>query len=98
MVAIEVAAEKATVDPSDGTARRKERKAANQMVRIGARNLASTLSKKCGRPPSRAKPNIMRELDVMEKSPQWYTQTMIKVINAMAPGSPKISIRIWVTG
>lgn len=36
MVAIEVAAEKATVEPSDGTARRKERRAANQMVRIGA--------------------------------------------------------------
>lgn len=50
MVAIDVAAEKATVEPKDGMARRKERVAASQMVRIGARNLTSTLLKNFGRP------------------------------------------------
>ncbi len=70
IVAMEVAAEKATVEPNDGIARRKERNAPSQMVRIGERKRASTLLKNCGRPPSRAKPNIIREFDVMEKRPQ----------------------------
>ena len=50
MVAIEVAAEKATVEPSDGIARRNDKDAPSQMVRIGALKRASTLLKKKGRP------------------------------------------------
>ena len=48
MVAMEVAAAKATEEPREGRARRKERKAASQTVRMGERNLSSTLWKKCG--------------------------------------------------
>lgn len=47
-MAMEVAAAKATVDPREGRARQKERKAASQTVRIGDRNRSSTLWKKCG--------------------------------------------------
>lgn len=50
MVAIDVAAVKATVDPSDGMARRNERNAASQMVRMGALNRASTRLKNAGSP------------------------------------------------
>jgi len=70
MVAIDVAALKATEDPREGSARQKERKAASQTVRIGERNLLSTLWKKCGIPPSRAKANIILEFEVMENKPQ----------------------------
>ncbi len=98
MVAMDVAAEKATVEPSEGIASRKARKAARQTVRIGAWNLALTVVKKGGRPRSRAKPNIMREFDVMEKRPACQTQTMMRVMRAMAPLLPKMSMRICVTG
>ena len=57
-----------------------------------------TLLKKCGSPPSRLNPNIILEFDVIEKRPQCQTQTMIKVIKARAPLSPKISINICRTG
>ena len=50
MVAIEVAAEKATVEPRDGSARRNESVAASQMVRMGDLKRASTLLKNRGRP------------------------------------------------
>lgn len=98
MVAMDVAAENATLEPRDGMASRNARKAAKQIVRMGAWNLASTLVKKGGRPRSRAKPNIMREFEVMEKSPACQTQTMMRVIKAIAPLFPKMSIRICVTG
>ena len=91
---MEVAAENATVDPREGMARRKARKAAKQMVRMGALNLLSTWSKKGGRPRSRAKANIIRELEVREKRPACQTQQMMSVINAMAPLGPKMSMRI----
>ena len=42
MVAMEVAAEKATEEPSEGRARMKERVAASQMARIGDLKRAST--------------------------------------------------------
>ena len=42
MVAMEVAAAKATEEPREGMARRKERNAASQTVRIGERKWAST--------------------------------------------------------
>ena len=45
IVAMEVAAVKATEEPRDGVARQKARKAASQMARIGERNLSSTLLK-----------------------------------------------------
>ena len=54
--------------------------------------------KKCGSPPSRLNPNIILELDVMEKRPQCQTQTIIRVISASAPLSPNISISICNTG
>lgn len=98
MVAMEVAAENATVDPSEGIASRNARKAAKQIVRMGDWNLASTVVKNGGNPRSRAKPNIMREFEVMEKSPACQTHTMMRVMRAMAPLFPKISIRICVTG
>lgn len=98
IVAIDVAAEKATLEPREGIARRKERNPARQIVRMGAENFELTCVKKRGRPPSRANPNIMRELEVMEKSPQCQTQTMMSVMRAMAPFFPKMSIRIWRTG
>lgn len=47
---MEVAAEKATVEPSEGRARQKESVAASQMVRMGDLNRASTLLKNEGRP------------------------------------------------
>ena len=47
---MEVAAEKATVERSEGRARQKESVAASQMVRMGDLNRASTLTKKGGRP------------------------------------------------
>lgn len=50
MVAIEVAAEKATVEWRDGSARRYERVAASQIVRMGDLKRASTLLKNRGRP------------------------------------------------
>lgn len=50
MVAIDVAAENATVDPSEGSARRNDNVAPSQMVRIGALKRTSTLLKKDGRP------------------------------------------------
>lgn len=50
MVAMEVAAMKATVEPSEGRARQKESVAASQMVRMGDLNRVSTLLKKEGRP------------------------------------------------
>lgn len=50
MVAMEVAAEKATVEPSEGRARMKERVAPSQMARIGERKRSSTLWKKEGMP------------------------------------------------
>jgi len=42
MVAMEVAAAKATLEPREGMARRKARKAASQTVRIGERKREST--------------------------------------------------------
>ena len=45
---MEVAAAKATDEPREGRARQKERVAASQTVRMGERNLSSTLWKKCG--------------------------------------------------
>lgn len=45
---MEVAAAKATELPSEGRARQNARKAASQTVRIGERNLSSTLWKKFG--------------------------------------------------
>lgn len=47
-MAMEVAAAKATEEPREGRARQKERKAASQTVRMGERNLLSTLWKKFG--------------------------------------------------
>lgn len=49
-------------------------------------------------PPSRLKPNIIRELDVTENKPQCQTQIMTRTINKIAPVLPKMSIRIWTTG
>ena len=95
---MEVAAENATLDPREGMASKKARKAAKQTVRMGEPNLLSTWSKKGGRPRSRAKANIIRELEVREKRPACQTQQMMSVINAMAPLGPKMSMRIWVTG
>lgn len=95
---MEVAAAKATVLPKLGRARQKERKAASQTVRMGDLNLSSTLWKKWGIPPSRAKANIILELEVMEKSPQCQTQIMIRHIRTTAPSSPKMSMKIWRTG
>lgn len=54
IVAIDVAAAKATVDPSDGRARMKAKVAASQIVRIGLRKRLSTLWKNFGIPRSRA--------------------------------------------
>ena len=48
MVAMEVAAVKATLDPRDGRERQKAKNAASQMVRIGEQNFLSTLWKKWG--------------------------------------------------
>lgn len=48
MVAMEVAAAKATDEPREGRARRKARKAASQTVRMGERKRASTEWKKEG--------------------------------------------------
>jgi hypothetical protein len=45
---MEVAAAKATLEPREGRARQKERKAASQIVRTGERKRSSTLWKKCG--------------------------------------------------
>src|SRR2546423_11529948 len=98
IVAIEVAAKKATVEPRDGTASRKESVAASQMVRMGARKRLSTLWKNFGSAPSRLKANIIRELDVMEKRPQCQTQTIIRVMSTIAPFSPKMSMKICRTG
>jgi hypothetical protein len=42
IVAIEVAAAKATLEPREGMARRKARKAASQTVRMGERKRVST--------------------------------------------------------
>ncbi len=48
IVAIDVAAAKATELPREGRDRRNARKAASQTVRTGERNLSSTLWKKFG--------------------------------------------------
>ncbi len=48
MVAMEVAAAKATEEPREGRARQKARKAASQTVRTGERKRPSTLWKNCG--------------------------------------------------
>jgi hypothetical protein len=48
MVAMEVAAAKATLEPREGRARIKDRVAASQTARMGERKRASTLWKKCG--------------------------------------------------
>lgn len=64
MVAMEVVPLNATVDPSDGRARRKEQPAPKRTVRIGEWKPRSMMWRRCGMPPSRAKANIMRELDV----------------------------------
>jgi hypothetical protein len=48
IVAIEVAAAKATLEPREGRERQKERVAASQTVRMGERKRSSTLWKKCG--------------------------------------------------
>ena len=61
MVAMEVAALKATEEPREGMARRNASVAASQTVRMGLEKRASTLWKKDGRPPSREKPNIILE-------------------------------------
>lgn len=98
IVAIDVAAEKATEEPRDGIARRKDSVAASQTVRIGDLYRLSTLLKNFGNPPSRLKANIIRLFDVMEKRPQCHMQTITSVIRAMAPESPKMSISIWRTG
>jgi len=45
---MEVAAAKATEEPREGRARQNARKAASQTVRMGERNLSSTLWKKWG--------------------------------------------------
>ena len=98
MVAILVAAENATVEPNEGIARRNDRVAASQTVRMGDWKRASTLVKKWGNPPSLEKPNIMRELDVMENKPACQTHKMTRVMRARAPLLPKMSMRIWMTG
>src|SRR5271170_451178 len=95
---MDVAAWKATAEPSDGTASRNERVAASQMVRIGLRKRLSTLLKNFGRAPSREKENIMREFEVMLKRPQCQTQSMMSVMSTMAPVSPKTSMKICSTG
>ena len=55
---------KATAEPREGRARQKAQITANQIVRMGAWKRWSTLWRKVGMPPSRAKANIMRELEV----------------------------------
>lgn len=47
-MAMDVAAAKATEEPREGRESRKARRAASQMVRMGERNLSSTLWKKRG--------------------------------------------------
>ncbi len=49
-MAMEVAAENATAELREGRARRKDRQAASQTVRIGEWKRVSTLLKKAGRP------------------------------------------------
>lgn len=68
IVAILVAALKATEEPRDGRDRRKERLQASHTVRTGDFRRESTLWKNRapGRAPSREKANIMRELEVIE--------------------------------
>ena len=68
MVAMDVAAENATVDPREGRPRKNESVHASQTVRTGVLDRLLTLWKKVwpGRPPSRANAYIMRELDVTE--------------------------------
>lgn len=53
MVAIEVAAAKATEEPREGRARMKASEAASQIVRVGDWKRASTWWKKWGMPRSR---------------------------------------------
>jgi len=98
IVAIEVAAEKATDDPSDGKARQKARNAASQIVLMGAWNLSSTWWKNAGSPLSLEKANIIRLLLVKENNPACQTHMMTRVKRTIAPSSPKISIKIWSTG
>jgi len=93
-----VAAVNATVEPMEGTPRRKARNAASQTVRIGERKRLSTLLKKLGSAPSRLKLNIMRELEVRENRPQCQTHIMTRTKSRVAPVSPKMSRRIWSTG
>ena len=49
-------------------------------------------------PPSRAKANIIRELEVIENSPQCHTQMMISAIATTAPVSPNTSTKILEYG
>lgn len=98
MVAIEVAALNATLDPMEGRERQKAKNAASQMVLVGAWNFASTCAKKLGMPLSRAKAYIIRELDVSENSPQCQTAMMTRVKRTTAPSSPNMSSKICKTG
>lgn len=98
MVAILVAAAKATSEPRDGSARQKERKAPSQIVRVGALNLLSICAKNRGIPPSRANANIIREFEVRLKSPAKKTHMMMRQKSTTAPSGPKTSTNIWRTG
>ena len=95
---MEVAAVKATEEPNDGIASRNDKNTASHTVLIGDLKRSSTLLKNWCRPPSRLKPNIIREFEVMEKRPQCQIHTMTNVIRAIAPLLPKMSIRICTTG
>ena len=64
-MAIEVVPLNATVEPREGRARRNEQPAPKRIVRIGEWKPRSMMCKRWGMPPSRAKANIMRELDVL---------------------------------
>lgn len=66
MVAMEVEPRSANSDPRDGRARRKEQVAPKSTVRIGEWKPRSIMCKRCGMPPSRAKANIILELEVWQ--------------------------------
>lgn len=80
IVAIDVAAENATLEPREGSAKIKDNVAASQIARIGDRNRLSTLWKNPGIPLSREKANIIREFDVIEKRPQCQTHTLMALV------------------
>lgn len=67
-MAIDVVPLNATVEPREGRARRKEQPAPKRTVRIGEWKPRSIICSRCGMPPSRAKANIMRELEVCRVS------------------------------